>query len=59
MLARAMLRNLIVDALKNAPTLAGQNVFVPRDWPTFAGNCPCILVQSYHKTSAQPRQFLR
>jgi hypothetical protein len=46
MLRRANLRLIAVAALKSARTLAGQSVFSPRDWPTWSGNYPAILVQT-------------
>jgi hypothetical protein len=46
MLYRANLRTIAVDALKSAGTMARQSVFSPRDWPTFSGNYPAILVQT-------------
>lgn len=46
MLYRANLRLIAVAALKSARTLAGQSVFSPRDWPTWSGNYPAILVQT-------------
>lgn len=41
----------VMDALKGptggpAPTIAGANVFEPRDWPTELGIMPILLVQS-------------
>ncbi|MDE3022257.1 MAG: ATP-binding protein [Pseudomonadota bacterium] len=46
MTSTAQLRTLSVAALKNAVTLAGQDVFSPRDWPTWGGSYPVILVQT-------------
>lgn len=46
MLLRSQLRQNAVNALLAANTLAGPNVFSPRDWPTYAGNYPALLVQT-------------
>ncbi len=49
MLYRAQLRDTAAAQLVAANTLAGANVFVPRDWPTNAGIYPAILVQAYRE----------
>jgi hypothetical protein len=46
MLTRAHLREQVVALLKAAHTHAGQNVFSPRDWPTWHGEYPLILVHT-------------
>lgn len=54
---RGQLRQLAHDALVAAPTLAGNNVFLPRDWPTNSGTMPNISVQTpkEHKTPRSGR----
>lgn len=49
MLYRAQLRDTAAAQLVAANTLAGANVFVPRDWPTNPGTYPAILVQAYRE----------
>ena len=49
MLFRAQLRDTAAAQLVAANTLAGANVFVPRDWPTNTGTYPAILVQAYRE----------
>lgn len=43
---RGQLRTLAHDALVTAATLAGANVFLPRDWPTNSATMPNISVQT-------------
>ncbi|ECY3258280.1 ATP-binding protein [Salmonella enterica subsp. enterica serovar Alachua] len=42
----AGIRDLAVAALKGK-TDAGDRVFSPRDWPTFSGDYPAILIQTH------------
>lgn len=37
--------DLVVDAIKAGATMAGQNVFDPRSWPTELGDMPIVLVE--------------
>lgn len=46
---RNQLRDLAVQGLIAAQTLAGSNVFAPRDWPTNGSIYPSILVQAYRE----------
>ncbi|MGC0155029.1 hypothetical protein ACPRNU_21430 [Chromobacterium vaccinii] len=46
MLYRTQLRSAVVAALQAANTLAGQKVYVPRDFPTTPPGMPLILVQT-------------
>src|SRR5260363_278068 len=52
MLMRAHFREQAVATLKAAHTTAGQNVFSPRDWPTWRGEYPLILVHTPRERKA-------
>src|SRR5260363_49325 len=52
MLMRAHFREQAVATLKAAHTTAGQNVFSPRDWPTWCGEYPLILVHTPRERKA-------
>lgn len=43
---RGEIRTLAKQALLAAATVAGDNVFLPRDWPTSSGLMPAVLVQT-------------
>lgn len=42
----SIIRTLVVTALKDAATDAGDRVFTPRDWPTNSEDYPALLVQT-------------
>ena len=46
MLLRAQLRETAIAAVKAAQTMALNQVFSPRDWPTNSSNYPCVLVRA-------------
>lgn len=43
---RGQLRTLAHDAIVAAGTLAGNSVFLPRDWPTNSNIMPAVLIQT-------------
>lgn len=45
------LRDAAVAALKAANTLAGQRVYSPRDWPTWNGIHPAIIVRTPNESA--------
>ena len=45
------LREMVIDALKVANTLAGERVYSPRDWPVNAKDMPAILVDDQREES--------
>jgi hypothetical protein len=55
-LYRAQIRDAIVTALRNAQTLAGADVYAPRDWPETIVELPAIIVSmpSDHKENTGP-----
>ena len=46
MLVRVELRNLAIEALKKANTLAENRIYSPMDWPTTPAMYPVILVKT-------------
>lgn len=46
-----VLRGLVVTALRNANTLAGDRVFAPRDWPVTSKDMPALLVDDEREES--------
>lgn len=46
-----VLRGLVVTALRNANTLAGDRVFAPRDWPVASKDMPALLVDDEREES--------
>ncbi len=47
MLYRVIIRNLAIEALKRAGTIAGENVFVGRSLPIGEKNLPALYLQIY------------
>lgn len=60
-LLRTLIRDLVIDAIKSANTLAGHRVVSPQDWPTMQNQLPAVLVaapgDSKQPWSRGPMQF--
>lgn len=54
MLYRVIIRNLAIEALKRAGTIAGENVFVGRSLPIGEKNLPALYLQIYEDRGESP-----